>query len=187
MHAHWYNRLSGRERILVWMVATATLLAGWYRVVWLPFFQEWQALENRLAGAARSRVAGVVVGQGELPWLEEAKRWVPAKEVTGLLNRLARPTGGLQPVGLEVRPPRLLLSCEQGLTQDGGAGALFRHDLILTLEGSYPAVLTYLHRLEGISWRIHLDRLDYTVHRTARPTLLLHVHFLSLGRSLFAD
>ncbi|MEO5340342.1 MAG: hypothetical protein H7837_07480 [Magnetococcus sp. MYC-9] len=186
MRTYWYHRLTLRERLLLLLTVAASLLAGWHRLVWLPFALQWSGVESRLAEQTRNQERAATEQQPLPPWLERARQWVPPGEVEGVLDRLTRTRSGLRMVGMELRPPRPLLSCEQGLSAEGAA-TLFRHELTLTLEGGYPAFLTYLHRLEELPWKIHVDHLNYQVGHSSQATLQLQLHFFSLRRSLFVD
>ncbi len=186
MNDHWYNRRPGRERVLLFLVVIAATLAGWYRLVWLPFAQERARMEKGLADTAHHRADRPTDDQPEAPWLHLASQWVPAGESAGLLARLTQTTGGLRLIGLAVQPPNRLLSCAKGLNHDD-PGTLFRQELTLTWEGEYPALLTYMHRLEATPWPVQVDHLDYTVHPPTPATLLLKLHFFTLSRSPFVD
>ncbi|MBF0162634.1 MAG: type II secretion system protein M [Magnetococcales bacterium] len=184
MNMRRYDRLSRRERLLLLLTILAALLSVWYRLVWMPLFQAKQQVETRLAEQEqREDTAG---DDRAPPWEVQASRWLPAGEIPAVLDRLTQPREGLQMVGLELRPPRLLFSCDQE-SEKGGPVTLFRHELILTWEGGYPAILTYLHGLERLPWKIHVDHLDYSIRHPSLATLLLQLHFFSSAPSLFVD
>lgn len=185
MISHWYDRLTKRERLLLVLTLMAATLAGWYQVVWLPFSQALSVVESHLAHGAEGRRASVV-DPALLPWRLRAKEWVPPEAVPELLDRLTQveTRGALRLVGMAVQPARLLFSCEKMVTSEG-ASTLFRHELTLTLEGNYPALLTYLYQLEEMPWKIHLDHLDDTVSPSSQSTFSLGFHFFSVTSSLF--
>lgn len=181
MNTHWYERLASRERLLLLLTLMAILLAGWYQWVWIPFAQALQAVESRLSDTGR-RLENLPAGQPEAPWRVQAGQWVPSGEGAALLAHLTHPGPGVRLSGLELRPSRLLFSCGHAPDRPG-PDTLFRHDLLLTLEGGYPSLLGTLHRLEKRPWTLYLDHLDYQ-SGPAHATLLVHLHFLSTGPTL---
>lgn len=186
MIARWYARLTRRERLLLLLTMTATLLAGWYLLLWTPLSQALQGVESRLSGAVSQRQAASVAAPEDAPWLAQATQWVPTGELSELLRHLTSTGKEVRLLGMEVRTPRLLFSCGAGAGQEGGI-ALFRHELMLTLEGGYPALLTTLHRLEQKPGKLYLDHLDYQLTSPSQATLRLHLHFASTAKTLFAD
>lgn len=186
MISRWYDGLTKREQVLLVLTVMAVTLAAWYQVVWIPFSRALSEVESRLANGAER--ASPVVHQALLPWRLHAKQWVPPEEVVLLLDRLTQgeTRGGLRLVGMAVQPARLLFSCEKMVTSDG-ASRLFRHELTLTLEGGYPALLTYLYQLEDMPWKIYLDHLDDTITHPSQAILSIGLHFFSVSPSLFVE
>ncbi|MEO5348058.1 MAG: hypothetical protein H7836_00180 [Magnetococcus sp. YQC-3] len=139
-----------------------------------------------MPGGVSQRQTASVVAEPDVPWLAQANQWVPAGEVSELLRHLTSTGQEVRLLGMELHAPRLLFSCGAGAGQEGGL-SLFRHELILTLEGGYPALLTTLYRLEKKPGKLYLDHLDYQVTTPPRATLRLHLHFASTAKTLLAD
>lgn len=51
---------------------------------------------------------------------------------------------------------------------------------LLTLEGNYFSIQTYLNRLEQLSWKLYWDKLDYKVKQFPLAQVLIQFHTLSI-------
>ncbi|MBF0402047.1 MAG: hypothetical protein HQL90_14945 [Magnetococcales bacterium] len=186
MISRWYESISNRERLLLLLTLVTASLAGWYQYSWIPFSQGMSEMEPH--STAGKVTEAVEAAPSPLPWREHARGWVPPAGVTVLLDHLTPPasSSGLRLAGMQVEPPRLLFSCTKGLGPNGAA-ALFRHELTLTLEGEFPALLSYLYRLEQMPWTLYLDHLHNSTSQPPTSTLLLEMHFFSTSPSLFVE
>ncbi len=65
----------------------------------------------------------------------------------------------------------------------GGAGRLYRHGLVIEMEGGYFSALRYLRALEGLPWQLSWSSLDYRVkdYPVAHITLTIHTLGLTKG------
>lgn len=56
---------------------------------------------------------------------------------------------------------------------------LYRHTLIITLQGDYFSTLKYLKALEALPWRIHWDYIDYKVKDYPTAETRIQIYTLS--------
>ncbi len=56
---------------------------------------------------------------------------------------------------------------------------VYKHTVVLALEGSYFNVITYLKSLENLPWKIYWHELDYSVTDYPKAEVLLEVYTLS--------
>ena len=61
-----------------------------------------------------------------------------------------------------------------------GAPKLYRHTLVLRLEGSYLDCLAYLEQIERLPWRLYWTRLEVDAGEYPRNDIVLEVQTLSL-------
>ena len=64
-----------------------------------------------------------------------------------------------------------------------GSMTLFRHGVIIELEGSYHAVLAYLQTLESLAWRLQWSSLDFEVGEYPLGKLTLKVFTYSTEKN----
>ncbi len=64
----------------------------------------------------------------------------------------------------------------------GGAGTLYmyRHGLVIEMEGGYFSVLRYLRALEGLPWQLSWISLDYKVKEYPIAHITITIHTLGL-------
>lgn len=80
---------------------------------------------------------------------------------------------GATPLG----PPPPEGAAEPVQTHAGGA---YRHGLVIEFEGSYLSTLRYLKALEGLSWQLFWDSVEFKVQEFPRARVTITVHTLSL-------
>ncbi len=62
----------------------------------------------------------------------------------------------------------------------GGAGRLYRHGLVIEMEGGYFSALRYLKALEGLPWQLSWSSLDYSVKNYPVAYITLTIYTLGL-------
>ena len=180
-----FDGLSRRERILSWATLTVIWIVGWYHFVWMPFSLRLTGVEHQLLRLLQHPVAVQgVTDSGHIS--ARLGQLVPPEGMVDLVDRLMDVKGGLVLLGLEAQPAHLLLHCERGLGHYG-SGSVFRYDLKLSLEGDYPSILNYFHRIGSAPWKIQTDYVEFKVTTSSQAIVLLHLHFLSLSHSLLAQ
>lgn len=115
--------------------------------------EELEALENRI-----DRVTQVLI---------------PPNRMVSLLRELL-PENELTLIRLDVQP------AAQAQTGDGDPGVtLYRHQLELELQGSFPALVGYLKAIEGKPWQLFWDEISIETENYPRLDIRLRVHTLS--------
>jgi MSHA biogenesis protein MshJ len=107
---------------------------------------------------------------------------VPPGRIAELLQRLLTPGQGLRVVGMRTLPAADLSEAKTG-AQVAGTGGVFKHGVEVTLQGSYGALLDYLHRLERVPERIYWERVSLRADAYPQITLTVTVYTLSLDRA----
>lgn len=69
------------------------------------------------------------------------------------------------------------------LTQSVSAG-VFKHSVLIRVEGDYFELLGYLQSLEQLSWRFYWDQLNYNVADYPRAVIDVRVYTLSAEEGL---
>ncbi|HDZ09336.1 hypothetical protein [Pseudohongiella sp.] len=140
--------------------------------------------------AARVRIERAIAAQADLQGdIEQlAGNLVTPQSMTRLLTSMLENQPGLDLVRVENREPAPMRQgvanpapgndAGQDRDSDGG-GQIFRHSLVLELEGDYLSLIVYLQRIESFNERFFWDQI--TFQRTEWPTglMTLELHTLS--------
>jgi len=100
-----------------------------------------------------------------------------------VLEELLRRQAGLTLVSAVNRPARPVVTDEDETDAEQSRSAaprLYRHSLVLTLEGSYLDCLTYLQAVERLPWRMHWSRLEFAVAEYPVNDIVIEFTTLSL-------
>lgn len=127
---------------------------------------------------------------------------VPAAQLPQLLQDVLQPSNSLRLLKVETLPIAEM-SLQEGVvtdaapaveTQDEALGfepepptaGVFKHSVKVTLEGQYFQLVKYIQALEGLSWRLFWEQLNYQV--TDYPTAKVEfvVYTLSTEEGLFS-
>lgn len=204
-----YRSLSARERKLAvitgHVVVAAVLLMFVVGPIWTSALQE-----RRQANEIESNVLRLEAHLGRLrstPLLDpndavrddlnkirEQKNTIDER-IRGLTDTLVSPE--YMPQVLEsmlTENPRLkLLSLENKAGESLALGQafadvdLYRHGVAIRLETDYPALLSYLQRLDDMPWKLYWTSLDYQVENYPKGELTLEVYTLSTREEILSD
>ncbi|MBC52277.1 MAG: hypothetical protein CMQ34_00415 [Gammaproteobacteria bacterium] len=125
--------------------------------------------------AARLRIERAIAAQAELQSdIEQlAGNLVTPQSMTRLLTSILENQPGLDLVRVENREPTPMRS---GATSTDGGSQIYKHSLLLELEGDYLSLIVYLQRIEAFEERFFWDLVTYqrTEWPAGRVTLELH-------------
>lgn len=94
-----------------------------------------------------------------------------------ILGELLSDQSGLRLQRVQTYPAVRLM--ETGEQQQPGAAAVFRHDLKLTLKGSFFQMKNYLKSVEELPQRVMVDEVNYRIDQYPDGILVVSVHTLS--------
>lgn len=195
-----FNELTQREKLMV--ICSALMTIGW---AWDSFFYQAlqtqnQAIESELLSLqtqitakqqAIKEISAIVQynpnanNRQQLNELQQSvdrmkdklaqgdKKFVPASAMAYALKDIIKQQGTLKLVALETLPVTSFPNADE---KDPW---IFRHTLLLTLEGDYFSTLDYLKMLESLPWRIHWDNINYQVKNY--PTAEIHIQLYTLS------
>ncbi len=127
---------------------------------------------------------------------------IPADKLPLALHDVLQSVGNLKLVGMEtIEPSRLQLehaevAVEKNLDSDEGKGekddnkgdednvddesiGVFKHAVVVELEGRYFDVIHYLAALEKLQWKFYWQAIDYEVFQYPKAKVLIEVYTLS--------
>jgi len=99
-----------------------------------------------------------------------------------VLEDLLREQTGLQLISISNLPVEPVIEADEEGTQAATSVApnLFRHGLILVLEGTYLDCLAYLQSVESLPWQLYWGRIELATDRHPRSRITIELHTLSL-------
>lgn len=203
-----YEGLGLRERILVLGGCIAFLYGSWNGLLFQPLATRYQALGDEFTGT-REQLLGLQRASQEVmrPYANDPNQTlereraqlegqiavlddrlnesvvslIPPEDMARVLEGLLDGHRDLELVRLESLGA-VPLHAEGAETPESGGESrsrLFRHGLLIELEGTYLSALRYLQRAEDLPWRFFWDRLDYRVVEYPRARLQIELHTLS--------
>jgi MSHA biogenesis protein MshJ len=115
---------------------------------------------------------------------------VDPKQMRLVLEELLRRQSGLKLVSATNLPAKPLVegNAEPSAAKDDGAKPgskepqLYRHTLVLTLEGSYLDCLAYLQAVERLPWHLYWSRIEFKEDGYPQNAIMLELRTLSLDR-----
>ena len=200
-----FNGLSLRERVFLAAALMVVIGAVWQMLLMGPLeAREARAsrklanLQERVASLDESidataaglndgmpgRLQRLKVLKAKLAETEDSVRvftsdLVDPEQMRFVLEDLVRRQEGLSVVSLSNLPAESLFGEDE--ESDGGDGPeLYRHGVLLVMEGPYLEALTYLQNIEALPWRFFWSRLDIQVDQYPRTQILIQLNTLSL-------
>lgn len=198
----WFDARSQRERVVLLAAVVVGLLLSFESIVWSPARHRLAASATQLASLGQQR--GVL--EAELGQLEEQEALDPDAAVNRQLTSLARQVQalddrlggqalhllaperarellqalianvqGLRIVSIQTEAPRPLSD-----TGQHELPMLYRHGLVVDLQGNYLALLDYVRELERLPWRLYWLGVEVRADEPGASEFRLHLYSVSL-------
>ncbi|HEX7061732.1 MAG TPA: MSHA biogenesis protein MshJ [Woeseiaceae bacterium] len=199
------DALTLRERLLLFAAAVAVLLALWEALLEGPITARAEGASARIETLRReigklndsvSAAAGAIGdgAPGKLRRLELLRRsvdqtaesihvftsdLVDPRQMRAVLEDLIRRQKGLRLVSMSSLPVESLATGEAGAAESGEP-QLYRHGLVLVMQGSYLDCMQYLRSVEALPWQLYWARLELENDEYPMNRILIELHTLSL-------
>lgn len=208
--ANRIDQLSIRERGLVLLAIVAVLFLVWDSFMMQPLYQQQERIEasiatkqqsiSRLATALQEAISKQDANpnsalQREKRELEqriaaldarltaETANIISPQRMATVLQEVLRKQQSLTLVEMRSLAPEAVLSTEGG--EDFQLqGNVFRHGIVMEVEGSYLELLSYLREIEKLPYAFVWDRLDIEQQRYPENRIIIRVFTLSLSEEL---
>ncbi len=164
--------------------------------------------EGNLAGV-RAKMLQLQTGMNKDPdsenkkllekYIEEGKRLdaelaeasvqiIDARDMVVLLKKMLEEQSNLKFVSLENKPavPEFIEDVQQVETVTPGSKAItiYRHSVVLKVEGSYSSMLSYLQALEKLPWQFFWQGIEIETKTYPNAKIVLEVYTLGLREGL---
>lgn len=198
----WFDGRTARERAIVAAAALAATLLLFEGAWWAPE-RERTAYAEAEVHALESQKAGIV---GELEHIEQRELLDPdaaiREQLDALNHELADIDTSLRGQTLQILAPeqmpsvlRDVIGKVRGLrvtqirselperlvnSANDNLPVLYRHGLVIDLQGEYLSLLDYVRELEELPWRFYWLGMEVVANGTAPRRFRLHVYTVSL-------
>lgn len=195
-----FARLSSREKIMVVATVVLTLWWAWDSWFYQPLSRQQHAVANdisqlqtqlQMQQQLADRLQASIQSGGNNPARQQlsqlqqgvtqlkqqlslgGKKFVPAPMMAAALRDLLQQQGNLKLLKLETLPV-------SGFgNQEDEPIWVYRHAMLITVQGDYFSTLNYLKALEALPWRIHWDSITYRVTDYPLAETKIQVYTLS--------
>ncbi len=132
----------------------------------------------------RSSYLGRQIDQLDVRLEKRTYDLIPPAEMPRVLREVLRQQSDLRLVRLETLPVESLFKEsedeEQEIPEGDESTQVFRHGVVMELEGGYMSTLRYLKALEELPWRFFFQSIDYEVTDYPQARITLTVHSVSM-------
>lgn len=197
------DRMSTRERVLVFMTTVLVLASLWYLLMMQPLVKEAgqkrteiSSIQSRIAtsnrafedqmlqmtGSGSEYEARFSRVQRRLDEVNErldeyASELIDPAAMARVLEGMLKEQSGLQLVRIRNLVPEALSA-----SADSRTATFYKHGLEIEFEGSYFECLEYLQAIESLPWRFYWQLLDLEVIEYPMNRVRVEVSTLSLDR-----
>jgi MSHA biogenesis protein MshJ len=200
-----FARLSRREKLMVAGTLILSLWGVWDSVFYQPLSKQQQSVITEISTVQKQLEAQLQIAKQlenlgrkdvnndarqQLSQLQQSasslkaqlsqggKKFVPAQSMASALRDLLKQHGNLKLIKLETLP-----ASGFGNKADEPIW-VYRHAMLITLQGDYFSTLNYLKALETLPWRIHWDSIAYQVKDYPLAETQIQVYTLSFEQDL---
>lgn len=204
------DALTLRERGLVLLAIVAVIFMFWDTLMMQPLYEEQDRIEreidtkqesiNKLATTLEASIRRQDINPNarlqrereeltqQIAALDarleaETANIISPRRMATVLQEILRRQQALKLIEIRSLPPEAVLSVEEN---DGIAlaGNVYRHGLVMEIEGSYMDLLAYLREIEGLPYDLSWGQLDIEQQRYPENRIILRVFTLSLSEDL---
>ena len=202
------DKLSKRDQIALFVIFIVVVLAIWFRLIYLPLSENIMAMEQDITQKTtdvenlQAKMAALKKIMNKDPdadnrqllnsYLEEnaeldkalastSNQIITPQEMSALLEQLLKSQAGLKFVSLKNKAATAEFVESQNELEAAvnNVNTIYRHSVVLQMEGSYHNALSYLKTLEQLPWRLFWN--DVEIETNGYPNALITLEVYTLG------
>jgi MSHA biogenesis protein MshJ len=202
------DKLSKRDQIALLVIFIVVVLMIWFRLIYLPLSENIIDMEQEITQKTidvediQAKMAALKKNMNEDPdaenrqllssYLEEnteldkalartSVQIISPQEMSALLEQLLKSQPGLEFVSLKNKAatPEFIESRDELEAAVNNVNTIYRHSVVLQMEGSYHNALSYLKKLEQLPWRFFWH--DVEIEASGYPNALITLEVYTLG------
>lgn len=212
MLKHW-RKLSQRERVVAVLASVSVVVMIWNLAVYTPYQndirllqQELQQVDKQIADTqaqfqqqleltrhdpnqqTRSELAEYQAESSRLDGMlaQTSLQIMQPQAMADMLKDMLEKQTAMKFISLENRPakPEFTEKLDSQNTKRGDAIAIYRHSVVLKMQGSYRDTLAYLKQLESLPWRFYWQGIEIESKDYPLALITLEVYTLGFGKGL---
>ncbi len=209
----YLDTLTRRDQISLAIIVVVTLASVWFLLVYAPLSESGVRLQQDLEKKKNELVvvqAKMSALQASLKndpdrenraelarYVEDNKRLdqalakttsqiISPQEMVELLERMLETQSGLEFISLKNKPatPEFVESHKEGDAVVENVSTIYRHSVVLQVEGSYHNVLAYIKKLEQFPWRFFWEKIEIETRKYPKALVTLEVYTLGFREGL---
>ncbi|MCK5001559.1 MAG: hypothetical protein KAS57_00935 [Gammaproteobacteria bacterium] len=113
-------------------------------------------------------------------------QFINPQEMAGLLEQILKNQTDLKFVSLKNMPatPEFVESSSKEESDAGNVNTIYRHSVVLQMEGSYHSVLSYLKKLEHFPWKFFWQGIEIETSKYPNSLITLEVYTLGFREGI---
>ena len=209
----YWRKLSLREQIIAALASVSLVVMIWNAAVYAPYQgdisllqQELQQTDKKLADLQaqfqqqlettrhdpnqedRSKLAEYQAESNRLDSLLEqtSVQIMKPQAMADMLKEILQKQTAMKFISLENRPakPEFTEQLDPKDTDHVNAITIYRHSVVMKMQGSYHDTLAYLKQLESLPWRFYWQGIEIESKNYPDALITLEVYTLGLSRGL---
>jgi MSHA biogenesis protein MshJ len=209
---HW-RKLSLRERVIAVLASVSVVVMIWNQAVYSPYQDDIRVLEQELQQTdkkiadmerqfqqqleatrhdpnreIRSRLVEYQAESTRLDSLLEqtSVQIMKPQAMADMLKDMLQKQTAMKFISLENQParPEFTEQLDPQNSNNGDAITIYRHSVVLKMQGSYRDTLAYLKQLESLPWRFYWQGIEIESKDYPDALITLEVYTLGFGKGL---
>ena len=204
----YLDKLSKRDQFALLVIFLVSVLAIWVQLIYLPLSKNTMVIEQDITQKKtdievfKTKMTALQKNISEDPDAENRnllKRYldenteldkalartsiqiITPQEMAALLEQLLKNQAGLKFVSLKNKAatPEFIEAQDALAAAENNVNTIYRHSVVLQIEGSYHDTLSYLKKLEQLPWRFFWH--DVEIETSVYPNALITLEVYTLG------
>lgn len=209
----YLDTLTRRDQVALAVIVFVTLMLVWYLLVYAPLSERSYSLKRDLQSknnelvVVQAKIRALEASLNNDPdrenkaelerYTEDNKRLdqalmkttsqiVSPQEMAELLERMLETQSGLKFVSLKNKAatPEFVESRKDGDETMSNVSTIYRHSVVLQVEGSYHSALAYMKKLEELPWHFFWQKVEIETQKYPNALITLEVYTLGVREGL---
>lgn len=209
----YIDTLSKRDQMALAIIVIAVMTLLWFTLAYTPLSYDKQAVaqdigqRNTVLTATQAKMQALQQSLNEDPdrdnkellttYIKENKRLDQAlaktstqiinpQEMASLLEQILKSQPELKFISLENKPatPEFIESLNADTKTANNVGTIYRHSVVLQMEGSYHNAMLYLEKLEQFPWKFFWQEVEIETQKYPNTRITLEVYTLGFRKGL---
>jgi MSHA biogenesis protein MshJ len=209
----YIDSLSKRDQISLAIIIFVVVLMIWFKAFYVPLSNNLAAIKDDLGKSdtslviAKAKMSALQKSMGQDPdrenkeklaqYIQDGKRLdvelaktstqiITPQEMVKLLEQMLKNQSGLKFISLKNKPatPEFTDTGNKSGKKGERVSSIYRHSVVLKVEGSYSSALAYMQKLEKLPWRFYWQRVEIETKKYPTSVITLEVYTLGFREGL---